>query len=68
MNEEQARTPVYLRCARDDHQWIAAWLPMAMDAYLRTLTASRCPVCRKRDQLYMSYEPQAPATEEVRSE
>lgn len=64
MSEE--RTPVYLRCARDDHQWIAAWLPMELGKFARLLKKATCPMCGKTDQVYMSFEPQAPAAEEVK--
>lgn len=51
------RTPVYLRCRRDQHQWIAAWLPMNLGAFARLLEKATCPLCGKTDQVYMGYAP-----------
>jgi hypothetical protein len=57
MSAPDDRTPVYLHCRPCAHQWIATWLPMELDTFARLLKQSLCPLCGKRDRVYVGMIP-----------
>lgn len=39
------RKPFWAKCSDCSHCWPAAYTPMEVTAFARTVTASRCPMC-----------------------